>query len=113
MSAHDSVIRPDDAAMTAPEPGLRRQVMSYSPALMLVRNKMDAGWVGAAHSHPHEQMVYVVAGELLLTVAGVEHRIAAGSSLSVAGGLEHQGRTVGAAEVLDIFTPYRADYATL
>jgi len=50
--------------MSTPEPGLRRQVMSYSPAMMLVRHTMKKGWVGARHSHPHEQMVYIVSGHM-------------------------------------------------
>ena len=52
--------KPDE--MTTPEPGLRRQVMSYSPSMMLVRHTMTKGWVGTRHSHPHEQMVYIVSG---------------------------------------------------
>ena len=65
MSAANDVIQSNDSSMTSPEPGLWRQVMSYSPNLMLVRHKIEPGWAGAAHSHPHEQLVYVVsAGKL-------------------------------------------------
>lgn len=111
MSTELQVVAPDDAQRTAPEAGLLRQVMSWNSELMLVRNTMEAGWVGAAHQHPHQQLVYVVSGELLLTVNGSEERIPAGHSLLVPGGVVHQGRTLVASEVLDIFTPYRADYA--
>ena len=68
MSAADEVIQSADSKMTSPEPGLRRQVMSYSQGIMLVRHKMEPGWVGAAHSHPHEQLIYVVSGAIQLTV---------------------------------------------
>ena len=111
MSITDSVIHSDDSTMTRPEPGLRRQVMSYSKDLMLVRHKMEAGWVGAAHSHPQEQLLYVVSGAIQLTIAGVTHALSAGDSILVAGAAEHQARTDRASEVLDIFTPYRSDYA--
>jgi quercetin dioxygenase-like cupin family protein len=111
MSAADEVIKPVDSSMTSPEPGLRRQVMSYSQSLMLVRHKMEPGWIGAAHSHPHEQLVYVVSGAIQLTVAGVTHALSAGDSILVAGGTEHQARADRASEVLDVFAPYRADYA--
>jgi quercetin dioxygenase-like cupin family protein len=112
MSVSDEVIQSDDSSMSRPEPGLRRQVMSYSKDLMLVRHKMEAGWIGAAHSHPHEQLVYVVSGALQLTIAGVTHTLSAGDSILVASGAEHQARTDRASEVLDVFTPYRADYAS-
>ena len=112
MSVSDGVIKSDDSTMSRPEPGLRRQVMSYSKEMMLVRHKVEPGWVGAAHSHPHEQLVYVVSGAIQLTVAGVTHALFAGDSILVAGGAEHQARTDRASEVLDIFTPCRADYAS-
>jgi quercetin dioxygenase-like cupin family protein len=111
MSITEGVIKSDDSGMTRPEPGLRRQVMSYSKDIMLVRHKMEPGWVGAAHSHPHEQLVYVTSGAIQLTVAGVTHALSAGDSILVAGGIQHQACTDRASEVLDVFTPCRADYA--
>jgi len=53
------VIASHDDSMSHPEPGLRRQVMSSSPSMMLVRHRMKKGWVGTRHSHPQEQMVYI------------------------------------------------------
>jgi quercetin dioxygenase-like cupin family protein len=112
MSAADDVIQSDDGKLTSPEPGLWRQVMSYSPNLMLVRHKIEPGWVGAAHSHPHEQLVYVVSGTIQLSVAGIPHHLRAGESILVAGGAEHQASSEQASEVLDIFAPFREEYAT-
>ena len=100
----------DDAAMTVPEPGLRRQVMSTSGTLMLVRHRMDAGWVGARHAHPHEQLVYVVSGAIRLSMRGQSHDLRAGDSILVAGGVEHVASASEASEVLDVFTPAREDY---
>lgn len=111
MPASNAVIHSDDSTMTTPEPGLLRQMMSYSPKLMLVRHKAEPGWVGAAHSHPHEQIVYVVSGTIQLTVAGIAHTLRAGDSLYVAGSAEHQASSEQGAEILDIFTPYREEYA--
>jgi quercetin dioxygenase-like cupin family protein len=28
--------------------------------MMLVRHTMEKGWAGNRHSHPHEQLVYIV-----------------------------------------------------
>jgi quercetin dioxygenase-like cupin family protein len=111
MSAADEVIQSVDVTMTTPEPGLRRQVMSYSPNLMLVRHKMEPGWLGAAHCHPQEQLLYVVSGAIQLTVGNVVHTLNAGDSFVVAGGVPHQASADRPSEVLDIFTPYRPDYA--
>src|ERR1700739_3433088 len=105
MSAADEVIKSDDSKMTSPEPGLRRQVMSYSPSMMLVRHKTEAGWVGAAHSHPHEQLIFVVSGTIEIAIDGVTHALSAGDSILVPGGAQHQARSDRASEVLDVFTP--------
>ncbi|MGO9317935.1 MAG: cupin domain-containing protein [Terracidiphilus sp.] len=112
MSAADGVVKSDDSSMSRPEPGLRRQVMSYSKEIMLVRHKMEPGWAGAAHSHPHEQVVFVVSGAIQLTIAGVTHALSAGDSILVAGGILHQACTDRASEVLDVFTPCRTEYAS-
>jgi len=105
------VISSDEKNMSVPEPGLHRQVMSYSPAMMLVRHTMAKGWVGTRHSHPHEQMVYVVSGRISFTHPGGTFEAGAGDSFLVPGDVEHQASALADSEVLDIFTPYREDYA--
>lgn len=106
-----AVTASNDATMTTPEDGLRRQVMSYSPSMMLVRHRMKNGWVGAKHSHPHEQMVYVVSGHLIFEHPGGRFEAKTGDSFLVPGGVEHQASALADSEVLDVFTPYREDYA--
>jgi quercetin dioxygenase-like cupin family protein len=97
--------------MSTPEPGLRRQVMSYSPSMMLVRHTMIAGWVGARHSHPHEQLVYIVRGRIRFQHPGGIFDVGSGDSFLVPGNVEHQASALEDSEVLDIFTPMREDYA--
>ena len=105
------VLHTKDESMSTPEPGLRWQVMSYSPGMMLVRHRMTKGWVGARHSHPHEQMVYIVSGHLTLQHPGGVIEATTGDSFLVPGNVEHQASAQEDSEVLDIFTPYREDYA--
>ena len=105
------VMHTEDLSMSTPEPGLRRQVMSYSPGMMLVRHRMKKGWVGARHSHPHEQLVYIVSGHLTFQHPGGVLEATTGNSFLVPGNVEHQALAQEDSEVLDIFTPYREDYA--
>jgi quercetin dioxygenase-like cupin family protein len=100
-----------DEGMSTPEPGLRRQVMSYSPSMMLVRHTMTKGWVGTRHSHPHEQMVYVVSGHICFEHPGGVFDARTGDSFLVPSGVEHQASAFEDSEILDIFTPMREDYA--
>src|ERR1700761_5519339 len=110
---HVEVTASQDKNMSNPEPGLRRQVMSYSPQLMLVRHRMNKGWIGTKHSHPHQQMVYIVSGVLRFEHPEGVFEAKAGDSFLVPGNVEHQASALEDSEVLDIFTPYREDYAEL
>ena len=52
-----TLVEQNTATLSSPEAGLSRQVLAYNNQLMLVRHLMEKGWVGARHSHPHEQQV--------------------------------------------------------
>ena len=95
----------------SPESKLSRQVLAFTDNLMLVRHHMEKGWVGTRHSHPHEQLVYIVHGHLQFTGGDKTFDAREGDSFIVPGGVEHQASAVEASEVLDVFTPYRQDYA--
>lgn len=97
--------------VTTPEPGMRRQVLAYSPQLMLVRHTFEKGWNGARHSHRHHQMVYVVRGRIRFEVEGKSWELQSGDSVVVDGDIAHQASALEESEVLDIFTPYREEYA--
>jgi len=111
MSNPIQVSSRDNQAMSTPEPGLRRQVMSFTPKMMLIRHTMTKGWVGAKHSHPHEQMVYIISGHIIFEYPGGTIDAKPGDSFIVDGGVEHQARALEDSEVLDVFTPMREDYA--
>jgi quercetin dioxygenase-like cupin family protein len=108
-----SFVKTGDARTFAPEHGMRRQVLAHSDQLMLVRHFFEQGWVGARHSHPHHQLVYVVSGAIRVDVDGRVFDVRAGDSFVVDGGVEHQASALEASEVLDVFTPVREDYREL
>ncbi len=111
QSAVPGLILPDQQSpVTEPEPGLHRQVLAHTPAMMLVRHEMRKGWQGAAHSHPHEQLVYVIRGRIHVTVNGRTFDASAGDNFIVASNTEHQASALEASVVLDVFTPAREDY---
>lgn len=78
---------------------------------MLVRHLMEPGWKGTRHSHPEEQLVYVVRGRLQIKVGDSSFEAAPGDSFIVPGGMEHEASALEESEVLDIFSPFRDDYA--
>jgi len=101
----------DSAPQTHPEDGLARQVLAFNPRMMLVRHLMQPGWRGARHSHPHEQMVYVVRGHIHFICGADTFDAHTGDSFIVPGGVEHEASAVTESEVLDFFVPFREDYA--
>jgi quercetin dioxygenase-like cupin family protein len=107
----DLVFVPHGAAEeSTPEPGLTRKVMAYNEKLFLAEHRMVKGWVGAFHSHPHEQIVYIVRGHLKVTCQGKTLDVRAGDSFVVRGDVEHGASAVEDSVVIDVFTPCREDY---
>ena len=112
MKDHGVIFAPTSAAaVSAPEPGMQRQVLAYNQNVMLVRHHLTKGWKGASHSHPNEQLVYVVTGCILFTGGGKTIEMHSGESVVVEGDVEHQASALEDSEVLDVFVPYRRDYA--
>jgi quercetin dioxygenase-like cupin family protein len=99
-----------EARPSHPEPGLTRCVGAHNDKLFLVEHRMEDGWVGAAHSHPHDQIVYVVSGRLRVTGGGRTFEAGQGDSFVVRGGVEHQASALEPSVVIDVFTPARLDY---
>jgi len=86
----------------------------FGEAAMLSLVELDPGAAVPMHSHPHEQLGYVLSGEIVMLIGGKEHRLQPGAAYAIPGGSEHSG--IAGAEgcaVLDIFRPIREDYRAL
>jgi quercetin dioxygenase-like cupin family protein len=103
-------IRSSKAESFSPEPGLLRKILANNPRMMLVEHEMEEGWIGARHSHPHDQLVYVLRGRLRVTCGDQTFEVLAGDNFMVDGGVEHQASALEPSAVLDVFTPTREDY---
>ncbi|MCC3158049.1 cupin domain-containing protein [Hymenobacter sp. 15J16-1T3B] len=90
--------------------GVRRQVLAYGPALMLVKVAFEAGAVGAEHQHPHAQTSYVESGAFEYTIAGDTRVLRAGDSCFVPGNTLHGTTCLESGVLLDSFTPLREDF---
>jgi quercetin dioxygenase-like cupin family protein len=73
-----------EAEFFSPEPKLLRRVLTHSPQMMLIEHHMELGWEGARHSHPHEQLVYIISGHLRFSRGDEVFEARSGDSFVVA-----------------------------
>ena len=104
------VVKHEEGKMSEPEAGLKRRVLAYNEKLFLAEHEMMEGWAGTAHSHPHDQIVYVVRGHLKVTCQGKTFDVRTGDTFVVRGGVEHGASALEESLVIDVFTPCREDY---
>jgi quercetin dioxygenase-like cupin family protein len=104
------VVENKNGQESTPEPGLKRRVLAYNEKLFLAEHEMRKGWVGKVHSHTHDQIVYVVRGQLKVSCQGKTFELRAGDTFVVRGGVEHSATALEESLVIDVFTPWREDY---
>src|SRR6476661_6689023 len=77
---------------------------------MMVWWKIGAGTHVAAHSHPHEQLVWMVKGRMEFRIDNERRVLEPGGIAAIPGGVEHEGWCHEDTEVVDIFAPPREDF---
>ncbi len=91
--------------------GIERKAFG-SEHVTLALHRLLPGHEPRPHSHPHEQVVYILAGQIDFYVEGQVVRLGPGSLLVVPPNAMHHGVVVGDEPVLnlDVFTPARPEY---
>jgi quercetin dioxygenase-like cupin family protein len=77
---------------------------------MLVWWSAKAGAHAAAHSHPHEQIVWVTSGRIDVRIGDEQRSCGPGDVAVIPGGVEHEVWFREDTEVLDVFAPPREDF---
>lgn len=91
--------------------GVKRKILSYSKNLMTVELTFEKGSFGAKHSHPHEQIGYIISGRLIYQEEGCEDKVLeTGDTYYVAPNAVHGIQVLEDTKLLDIFTPMREDF---
>ena len=105
------LVTPEELPVANPSPGIVRRVVA-GQGLMLAEFTISAGCRIPPHSHPHEQIGYVVSGRALFRSGDAVRELRAGSAYAVPGGEVHEVQVLGDedATFVDVFTPIREDY---
>lgn len=90
--------------------GAERKILAYSDTIMVVEMRFTAGAVGTPHTHPHEQVTYIISGRFRFTNDGETREVGAGDSLWFAPDTEHGTVCLEDGMLIDVFTPCRQDF---
>ena len=90
---------------------MSRKILAYAPNLMTVELQFKKGAIGAKHSHPHEQIGYLISGSLLYQEEGQEDKVlVTGDTYYVKPNVIHGVVALENTKLLDVFTPMREDF---
>jgi len=91
-------------------PGVRRRTLGHGSSMLLAEFSLSQGAEVPMHTHPHEQVGYVVSGSMRLTMGDEARTYEAGDSYYIPGDVPHKGEVPENAVVIDVFCPPREDY---
>lgn len=94
----------------APVAGVEMQIMT-GQNVMVNWVKIEAGAAVPGHAHPHEQLGFVLEGEINMMIDGETRVLGPGDAYAIPGTVTH-GASAGpnGCVVIDIFSPLRDDY---
>jgi quercetin dioxygenase-like cupin family protein len=109
-----AVLKFDDVPYEIVREGLQRKIIHTDNLMSVLIDFTDGPWDAPEppHSHPHEQVSYVAAGEVIFICEGEEDQhLKAGDMFAVPSGIPHTIRLLTEkARLVDSFTPLREDF---
>jgi len=80
------------------------------PNIMLARVLLKKGCIVPEHSHPNEQVTFILEGALKFSIDGKEIVVNSGEVLTIPPNMPHRAEALVDTVDLDIFDPPRADW---
>jgi quercetin dioxygenase-like cupin family protein len=91
--------------------GTVRRILAYSDQLMVCELCFTKGAASDSHSHPHDQITYVVKGAMEFVVGDKRSVVRAGDTVYMPGGVAHCIAIVlEDSMIVDTFSPKRNDF---
>ncbi len=103
-------IKSSDIPVENVSPGLSRQIMGYDSDIMLVKVDFEKGGIGEPHSHPHQQVSYVVSGKFEVTINDKTEVLGPGDAFLIPSNALHGAVCLEAGTLIDTFSPLREDF---
>ncbi len=103
------MIRNRDLPYQSAGEGVQRKILASGGSLMTMEVAFSKGGVGSIHSHPHQQISYLVHGRIEYRIGDETFLLEAGDSCYVPPDTLHGVVALEDALLLDVFTPQRKD----
>ena len=104
------ILKSSDAKPVNMLPGLTRKTLAQSQTMMICEFKFDAQVTIPIHTHPHDQVGYLVEGHVEMTIDGKKYDLVKGDSYSAPSNVPHGVLTLEPSIIVDTFSPPREDY---
>lgn len=91
-------------------PGVELKTLTYGKTMLLGEFRLKKGAAIPSHSHPHEQIGYLVSGRLRFNAEDETFEAGPGDGWCFAGNLEHGVEILEDSLVVEVFSPVREDY---
>ncbi len=100
----------NDSGYKEPMEGVKLKALTYGEKTLLAEFRSKKGAILAEHSHPHEQIGYLVSGRIVLIIDGERNPAEPGDSWCIHGDVPHSAETLEDAVVIEVFSPVRKDF---
>lgn len=90
--------------------GIEQKTLVYGDKTLMVEFRLQKGATLPLHSHPHEQIGYLVKGRIRLTIGSDVHEVIPGDSWCIPGGVFHCAGIIEDSLAVEVFSPVREDY---
>ena len=93
-----------------PGEGIKFKAITHGEKTLMAEFFLKAGAVLDEHSHPHEQIGYLITGKLDFNIGGEAFKAEAGDSWTIAGDVPHSVKVIEDAHVIEVFSPVREEF---
>ena len=90
--------------------GVNFEVLATGAKSMVTKMNYKTGDKVPLHAHPNEQTGYVISGKYIIQYGQIKESLQEGDSYCIPENVEHSWEVITEGEVIDVFTPPRADY---
>ena len=90
--------------------GVAFDLLATGQTSMMTKMRYRTDNVIPFHSHPNEQIGYVLSGRIRVLTRDSQHELGTGDTYAISGNVEHSIEIIEAAEEVQVFTPLREEF---